>query len=257
MPSLTGLDAKRDLRGQRGRAASERRLLRRDVRGDRRRHAVGALRDLPVEGRRARARLVDALVERRRAGVQVRVLVDADGGKQMGRDAQNAGCATPAASSQLHHPRHIRNIGVFNERDHRKLVVIDGRVALVGGHCIVDSWLRRRAGLRPRARPRRAAARSGGARGAGGVQRELGRGHRRAVRRRRRLSRAAERAGDVAGARREREGRRLGAGGEDPAPPGGVRRAQARPGSRTRISCPMPKRSRRCARRSSAASTCA
>jgi len=29
----------------------------------------------------------------------------------------------------------------MNERDHRKLVVIDGRVAFVGGHCIVDSWL--------------------------------------------------------------------------------------------------------------------
>ena len=39
------------------------------------------------------------------------------------------------------HHRHIRNIGVMNERDHRKLVVIDGSVGFVGGHCIVDSWL--------------------------------------------------------------------------------------------------------------------
>ena len=39
------------------------------------------------------------------------------------------------------HRWHIRNIGVMNERDHRKLVVVDGRVALVGGHCIVDTWL--------------------------------------------------------------------------------------------------------------------
>jgi cardiolipin synthase len=30
---------------------------------------------------------------------------------------------------------------VLNDRDHRKLVVIDGREAFVGGHCIVDSWL--------------------------------------------------------------------------------------------------------------------
>ena len=35
----------------------------------------------------------------------------------------------------------LRHIGVVNDRDHRKLIVIDGRVALVGGHCIVDSWL--------------------------------------------------------------------------------------------------------------------
>jgi cardiolipin synthase len=85
------------------------------------------------------ARLVDALLERHRAGVKVRVLVDADGGKKMGRDAvrlREAGCAL-----KMHHPRHIRNIGVFNERDHRKLLVADGRVALVGGHCIVDGWM--------------------------------------------------------------------------------------------------------------------
>ena len=30
---------------------------------------------------------------------------------------------------------------MFNDRDHRKLVVIDGREAFVGGHCIVDHWL--------------------------------------------------------------------------------------------------------------------
>jgi cardiolipin synthase len=85
-------------------------------------------------------RLVDALAERSRAGVPVRVLVDADGGKAMGREAgrmlTEAGC-----KFKMHHPRHVRNIGVFNERDHRKLVVLDGHVALVGGHCIVDSWL--------------------------------------------------------------------------------------------------------------------
>jgi cardiolipin synthase len=85
-------------------------------------------------------RLVEALIERRRAGVTVRVLVDGDGGKKMGRDVERqlkaAGC-----KFALHHPRHWRNIGVLNERDHRKLVVLDGRVALVGGHCIVDSWM--------------------------------------------------------------------------------------------------------------------
>jgi cardiolipin synthase A/B len=36
---------------------------------------------------------------------------------------------------------HIGNIGVLNERDHRKLAIVDGRVAFVGGHCIVDSWM--------------------------------------------------------------------------------------------------------------------
>ena len=85
-------------------------------------------------------RVVDALVERSRAGVTVRVLVDADGGKKMGNDVEReltaAGC-----KFTLHHPKGWTNIGVLNERDHRKLVVLDGRVALVGGHCIVDTWL--------------------------------------------------------------------------------------------------------------------
>jgi cardiolipin synthase len=85
-------------------------------------------------------RLVDALAQRSRAGVQVRVLVDANGGKKMGRAAKrqlvDAGC-----KFEMHHPLHVRNIGVINERDHRKLIVLDGRVAMVGGHCIVDNWL--------------------------------------------------------------------------------------------------------------------
>ncbi|MEJ7687454.1 MAG: phospholipase D-like domain-containing protein [Variovorax sp.] len=91
------------------------------------------------------ARLVDALVERRRAGVTVRVLLDADGSKNMGEEAarrlRDEGCKL-----KMHHPRHVRNVGVFNDRDHRKLVVVDGRVALVGGHCIVDGWLCNRQG---------------------------------------------------------------------------------------------------------------
>ena len=85
-------------------------------------------------------RIADALSERARAGVQVRVLLDATGTKKMGKAAERqmkeAGCKVV----KFHH-RHIRNIGVMNERDHRKLVVLDGRVAFVGGHCIVDTWL--------------------------------------------------------------------------------------------------------------------
>ena len=85
-------------------------------------------------------RVADALSERARAGLKVRVLLDATGTKKMGKDAErqmkDAGCKVVK-----YHHRHIRNIGVMNERDHRKLVVVDGRVALVGGHCIVDTWL--------------------------------------------------------------------------------------------------------------------
>ncbi len=85
-------------------------------------------------------RVADALSAKARAGVTVRVLLDANGTRGMGKEAHRqmteAGCKLAKF-----HDFHFRHIGVWNERDHRKLIVIDGRVAFVGGHCFVDSWL--------------------------------------------------------------------------------------------------------------------
>ncbi|HXC51224.1 MAG TPA: phospholipase D-like domain-containing protein [Candidatus Limnocylindrales bacterium] len=85
-------------------------------------------------------RVADALSERARSGVQVRVLVDAIGSSGIGKAAvtqmELSGCRVARF-----HEKSIRNIGVINDRDHRKLVVIDGCEAFVGGHCIVDHWL--------------------------------------------------------------------------------------------------------------------
>ncbi|MGH7828165.1 MAG: phospholipase D-like domain-containing protein [Candidatus Binatia bacterium] len=85
-------------------------------------------------------RVADALCERARAGVTVRVLLDATGTEKMGNETERrlreCGCKVTKF-----HPRHLLNIGVINERDHRKIVVLDGRTALVCGHCIVDCWL--------------------------------------------------------------------------------------------------------------------
>jgi cardiolipin synthase len=85
-------------------------------------------------------RVTAALAARARAGVEVRVLVDASGGNRMGeaapRELRAAGCRL-----QLYHPRRLRNLGLQNERDHRKLAIIDGRVAFLGGHCVKDNWL--------------------------------------------------------------------------------------------------------------------
>ncbi|HSW03955.1 phospholipase D-like domain-containing protein [Aquabacterium sp.] len=85
-------------------------------------------------------RVADALIERARAQVQVRVLLDAQGSKAAGKELvermRNAGCRVT-----FFHKRALRNIGVLNDRDHRKLVVIDGKEAFTGGHCIVDEWL--------------------------------------------------------------------------------------------------------------------
>jgi cardiolipin synthase len=85
-------------------------------------------------------RLADAVSACARRGVQVRLVLDAAGCKKMGQAAReqmrDAGCRIA-----IYHPRTLRNIGVIAERDHRKLTVLDGRIAWVGGHCIVDEWL--------------------------------------------------------------------------------------------------------------------
>jgi cardiolipin synthase len=85
-------------------------------------------------------KLVKALCERARAGVTVRVLVDAKGCGSMGDDACRKLVAAGVKLARFH-PMKLRFIGVFNQRDHRKILLIDGKTAFVGGHCIVDEWM--------------------------------------------------------------------------------------------------------------------
>ncbi len=85
-------------------------------------------------------RVASALAERARAGLKVRVLVDAVGSKGMGKACERELLAAGCQLTKFH-PLTFANIGVINERDHRKLAVIDGSTAFVGGHCIVDTWL--------------------------------------------------------------------------------------------------------------------
>jgi len=102
-------------------------------------HSVHLETFLWKDGRLGR-RLADALIERARAGVRVRVLLDAQGSKEAGKDVvqqmRHAGCRV-----SFFHERAWRNLGVLNDRDHRKIVIIDGKEAFTGGHCIVDDWL--------------------------------------------------------------------------------------------------------------------
>jgi cardiolipin synthase len=83
--------------------------------------------------------MADAFSKQARAGVKVRLVLDAVGCKKIGKARQQmeeAGCKIA-----IYHPRTLKNIGVVVERDHRKLAILDGRTAWVGGHCIVDEWL--------------------------------------------------------------------------------------------------------------------
>jgi len=83
--------------------------------------------------------LVPLLASKARQGVEVRVLVDASGGKQLKGDMQKS--LEDAGVHVAHfHPIRISNIGRLNNRDHRKLVILDGRIAYTGGFGFADEW---------------------------------------------------------------------------------------------------------------------
>ena len=85
-------------------------------------------------------RLASAFADRARAGLQVRVLLDAEGGKLIG-DTAKTEMRQAGVRLRFFHKRSLRNLGVLNDRDHRKMAIIDGGEAYVGGHCITDEWL--------------------------------------------------------------------------------------------------------------------
>jgi len=89
---------------------------------------------------RVSARISRALCEAARRGVCVRVLLDGMGGRRMDR-ATRRELAAAGCHLAFFHRWTPRNLGVLTDRDHRKLVIIDGHTALVGGHCYTDAWL--------------------------------------------------------------------------------------------------------------------
>ena len=85
-------------------------------------------------------RMAKALAERAKDGVKVRIMLDANGSKGIG-DAELEMMEKAGAKVVFFHETKLRNIGVLNDRTHRKMLVIDGKEAFVGGHCVVDEWL--------------------------------------------------------------------------------------------------------------------
>jgi cardiolipin synthase len=83
---------------------------------------------------------VDALAERARAGVSVRVLMDSLGAmKASERELERLKRSGAKVSSYC--KPHWWNIGRFNHRTHRKLLVVDGRIGYAFGHGVSDDWL--------------------------------------------------------------------------------------------------------------------
>ena len=84
--------------------------------------------------------LIDAMVERAKAGVEVRIVLDAIGSMKMGGDAarrlRDAGCKL-----NFYQPIRWYRLHRLNNRTHRELMVVDGKVAFTGGAGIADWWL--------------------------------------------------------------------------------------------------------------------
>ena len=84
--------------------------------------------------------LAQLLAKKAREGVEVRLLVDGSGGRQL--DGAEREMLDQAGVKVAHfHPFRISNLGRLNNRDHRKLMIIDGRIGYIGGFCIADEWL--------------------------------------------------------------------------------------------------------------------
>lgn len=81
----------------------------------------------------------EALSERARAGVKVHLLIDWVGSAKMDeKDLEEMRQA--GVEVRQYHPLRWYNLGRINNRTHRKLLVVDGRVGFTGGVGIAGQW---------------------------------------------------------------------------------------------------------------------
>ncbi len=94
------------------------------------------------------SRFVEALAERARAGVRVHVTVDAIGSfatwNSFFKPLTDAG-----GQIAWYHPFRLHTFPRINNRTHREIIVIDGRIGFTGGSGIADHWYKAQ-GKRPR-----------------------------------------------------------------------------------------------------------
>ncbi|WP_343589044.1 phospholipase D-like domain-containing protein [Paracidovorax wautersii] len=81
----------------------------------------------------------DALSERARAGVKVHVLLDWVGSAKMD-DSYLAEMQRAGVQIEKFHKPHWYNLARLNNRTHRKLLIVDGRVGFTGGVGIAPQW---------------------------------------------------------------------------------------------------------------------
>ena len=81
----------------------------------------------------------EALAERARQGVKVHVLLDWVGSVKMDPSLVTV-MTQSGAQVKRFHPPHWSNLGRMNNRTHRKLLVVDGRIGFTGGVGVAPHW---------------------------------------------------------------------------------------------------------------------
>jgi cardiolipin synthase len=81
----------------------------------------------------------EALSERARAGVKVHLLIDWVGSAKMDEKDLNQ-MRQAGVEVRYYHPLRWYNLGRINNRTHRKLLVVDGRIGFTGGVGIAGQW---------------------------------------------------------------------------------------------------------------------
>lgn len=84
-------------------------------------------------------RFAEALAERARAGVKVNVLVDWVGSQKMDENAIKT-MTQAGVDFRKYRPLRWYSLARVNNRTHRKLLVVDGRIGFTGGVGIADNW---------------------------------------------------------------------------------------------------------------------
>jgi cardiolipin synthase len=85
-------------------------------------------------------KFAEALAEKARSGVAVKVILDAVGSAQMSQSLINF-MARNGIDVEWYHPLRWYTLSTLNHRTHRKLLVVDGRIGFSGGVGIADDWL--------------------------------------------------------------------------------------------------------------------
>ena len=85
-------------------------------------------------------KFAEALAERAKAGVHVKILLDTVGSSTIGEEILKILESGPCQLA-WYNPVRWYSVGRFNHRTHRKSLIVDGRVAFTGGAGIADHWV--------------------------------------------------------------------------------------------------------------------